>query len=153
MSIDREIAHAKTIATVVHRGQLDGDGTPVLDRLAITVSLLQDFEDPVLPCTAWLQYVPSAARISGRDLLRLGVSRDIVTLVQTLQPVGDETEAAMVRRIGRSTNPAAALVKLASRLVLSGGRMPLSGTETGLSRAAGGFSALVLTRAREHFSR
>lgn len=151
MPPEQEIAHAKTIATGVHRGQLDGDGTPVLDRLAITVSLLEDFDDPVLSCTAWLQYVPSAAGMSGRDLLRLGVSRDVVSLVQTLQPVGDESEAAMVRRI--NAYPDAALVNLASRLVLAGGRTSLSRSETQLSRAAGGFSALVLTRAREHFSR
>lgn len=150
MPINREIAHARTIATGIHQGQLDGDGTPVLDRLAITAGLLDDFDDPVLSCAVWLHLAPRTVGLTARDLLRLGVSDDVTELVMALQPVGDETNSARVSRI--CAVPDAALVELAIRLVLFGGRSSPNSYETALARAAGGWGALVMSRAAEHFA-
>lgn len=141
---DPQIAHALIVAKGVHAGQLDGDGTPMVDRLSLTAELLADCDDPALVCAALLRHVPQAAGITGADLLQLGTPRDIVHLVQALQPRGDELEA---HRLGRlRQDPRTAIVELAARLVTRPGRAVLTVQEEKLARAAGPLSLLVLSR-------
>lgn len=143
-STERELAHAKVVARAVHQGELDGDGTPVLDRLARTVELLDGFDVP-LQCATWLHLVPRTADISPQEMAPLGVSRDVIALIDVLNPRPSEDEQAWLRRIG--TNPDAALIELATRMVTSPGRTRLNLIEQRLSEAAGVWAAAVLHRA------
>lgn len=140
-----DVTLARAVATGVHQGQLDEDGTPVMDVLARTAELLTDFADPVKTSAAWLRLVLRESQVGTGDLAVWGVRASVRELLVLLTPRVSEDENGHLARLLADRD--ASLVELSARLAASPGPRDLTRQEQALARAGGVWSRIVLHRA------
>ena len=106
-----QVALAKGIAFVAHRGQLDRVGAEYIDHPGRVAERFDPAREPVEAAAAWLHDVLEDTNVTSQDLLEAGVLPEIVAVVQLLTrrpDVSDDEYYAGIRR-----HPAARGVKLA----------------------------------------
>ena len=103
-----EVAAAKEIATVAHRGQKDKIGVAYIEHPTRVAAKLSG---PREKAAAWLHDVIEDCGIGARDLLDAGISQEVVDAVVLLtrtEDVGNDEYYKAIR-----DNPLALAVKLA----------------------------------------
>ena len=106
-----QVALARAIATIAHRGQTDKIGAPYVTHVARVASRFDPVSRAVEHCAAWLHDVIEDTDVTAGDLRAAGVSSDVVDIVTLLTRTADIPSDEYYRRI--TTNPAAVAVKAA----------------------------------------
>ena len=120
----RTAADAQTVATVVHRGQVDKAGRPYIEHLARVVAGVlrlsegcpswSDLERDEAVQAAWLHDVVEDTSYGFGHLAKEGFSDNVLTSVAMLtKPGGRVTYAAWINNIAKVGTLRATLVKLA----------------------------------------
>lgn len=107
-SLTPEVAAAKAIATIAHRGQKDRIGVAYIEHPRRVAARLSD---PREVAAAWLHDVVEDCSISAQDLLDAGISQDVVDAVVLLTRTEDVAKDDYYKAIRK--NPIALAVKLA----------------------------------------
>ncbi|PVE19200.1 HD domain-containing protein [Arthrobacter sp. Bz4] len=103
-----EVAAAKAIAVIAHRGQEDKIGMAYIDHPRRVAARLSE---PREVAAAWLHDVIEDCEISAQDLLVADISQDVVDAVELLTRTESVSKDNYYRAIRR--NPIALAVKLA----------------------------------------
>lgn len=103
-----DIAAARTIATIAHRGQTDKLGA---DYISHPERVAYSLTNPLEVATAWLHDVIEDCGISAPDLLKAGISAPVVEAVELLTRRPDIPSADYYAAIRQ--NPIALAVKKA----------------------------------------
>lgn len=82
-----EVAAAKAIATIAHRFQTDKIGVPYIEHPRRVSARL---DDPKHFAAAWLHDVIEDCGITADDLVKAGISQEVVAAVVLLTGVYDE---------------------------------------------------------------
>lgn len=82
-----EVAAAKAIATIAHRFQTDKIGAPYIEHPRRVAGRL---DDPQQIAAAWLHDVIEDCGITADDLVKAGISQEVVAAVVLLTGVYDE---------------------------------------------------------------
>jgi len=82
--MDEQVAIAKAIAALAHRGQVDKGGQPYIDHPARVASRMVDNRSKAV---AWLHDVLEDSDFTADDLIAAGVDADIVNNVAKLTRV------------------------------------------------------------------
>ncbi len=106
--LTHEVAAAKAIAVIAHRGQEDKIGVAYIEHPRRVAARLTD---PREVAAAWLHDVVEDCEISAQDLLDAGISQDVVDAVELLTRTGDVAKDEYYKAIRK--NPIALAVKLA----------------------------------------
>ncbi|MFF2496608.1 hypothetical protein [Agromyces sp. NPDC058064] len=106
-----QVALAKGIAFVAHRGQVDQVGADYIDHPGRVAEHFDAATEPVETAAAWLHDVIERSAVSEQELLEAGVRPDIVEVVLLLTRTPEMSDDAYFARI--RTNPLARRVKLA----------------------------------------
>lgn len=106
-----QVALAKGIAFVAHRGQVDQVGADYIDHPGRVAEQFDAATEPVETAAAWLHDVIERSAVSEQELLEAGVRPDIVEIVVLLTRTPEMSDDAYFARI--RTNPLARSVKLA----------------------------------------
>jgi (p)ppGpp synthase/HD superfamily hydrolase len=109
--MDEQVAIARAIATVAHKGQVDQAGVPYIyhpRRVAAKAAVLGN---PVQEAAAWLHDVIEDTHLDEDDLRAAGVSQEVLTVVKLLTRRKGQDPAAYYAQI--RDNPDALVVKLA----------------------------------------
>lgn len=103
-----QVAAARSIATIAHRGQTDQSGADYIGHPARVAARLRD---PLQVAAAWLHDTIEDCGISGADLLAAGIDPAVVTAVELLTRTDDVASDDYYRAI--RGNAIALAVKLA----------------------------------------
>lgn len=104
-----QVALARGLATVAHKGQADKSGAPYLTHAARVASRFDPAERPLEHCAAWLHDVIEDTALEAADLRAAGVHSDVIDVVVLLtRSLGVQT-SEYYRRIAAS--PIARAVK------------------------------------------
>ena len=106
-----QVALAKGIAFMAHRGQLDRSGAAYFDHPGRVAERFDAIAEPVEAAAAWLHDVLEDTPITAPELLEAGVLPEIVEVVQLLTRTPDVSPDEYYARIRR--DPSARRVKLA----------------------------------------
>lgn len=106
-----QVALAKGIAFVAHRGQVDQVGADYIDHPGRVAEHFDAATEPTATAAAWLHDVIERSAVSEQELLEAGVRPDIVEVVLLLTRTPEMSDDAYFARI--RTNPLARRVKLA----------------------------------------
>ncbi|UOE42876.1 hypothetical protein [Agromyces larvae] len=106
-----QVALAKGIAFVAHRGQVDRVGAAYIDHPARLAERFDAASEPIGAAAAWLHDVLERTDLTAQDLLEAGVVPAVVEVVQVLTRGPELSDDAYYARIGR--HPLARRVKLA----------------------------------------
>ncbi|MFE6965479.1 hypothetical protein ACFVAJ_10210 [Agromyces sp. NPDC057679] len=106
-----QIALAKGIAFVAHRGQVDQVGADYIDHPGRVAEHFDAATEPVATAAAWLHDVVERSAVSEQELLEAGVRPDIVEIVVLLTRTPEMSDDEYFARI--RSNPLARRVKLA----------------------------------------
>ncbi|UIP59592.1 hypothetical protein DSM26151_25030 [Agromyces marinus] len=79
-----QVALAKGIAFVAHRGRVDKAGAPYIDHPGRIAERFDPVDEPVAAAAAWLHDVLEDTPLSARELLEAGVLPDVVEVVERL---------------------------------------------------------------------
>lgn len=107
-SLAPEVAAAKAIAVIAHRGQTDRIGVAYIEH---SLRVAARLSDPREVAAAWLHDVIEDCNISAQDLLDAGISQDVVDAVLLLTRTEDVLKDEYYKAIRK--NPIALAVKLA----------------------------------------
>jgi (p)ppGpp synthase/HD superfamily hydrolase len=103
-----EVAAARAIATIAHRGQTDRIGVAYIEHPRRVAARLSD---PRAMAAAWLHDVIEDCGISAEELIKAGIGRNVVDAVVLLTRTEEVDQDAYYRAI--RSNPIALAVKLA----------------------------------------
>ena len=103
-----EVAAAKAIATIAHRGQTDKVGVTYIEHPRRVAGRLTD---PTQVAAAWLHDVIEDCGVTADDLIAAGISREVVDAVVLLTRTEANEGDGYYRAIRK--NPIALAVKLA----------------------------------------
>lgn len=103
-----EVAAAKAIAVIAHRGQTDRIEVAYIEHPRRVAARLSE---PREVAAAWLHDVIEDCEISAQDLLAAGISQEVVDAVELLTRTENVSKGDYYRAIRR--NPIALAVKLA----------------------------------------
>ncbi|MFB9641291.1 hypothetical protein [Agromyces lapidis] len=106
-----QVALAKGIAFVAHRGQVDQVGADYIDHPGRVAEHFDAATEPVATAAAWLHDVVERSAVSEQELLEAGVRPDIVEIVVLLTRTSGMSDDEYFARI--RSNPLARRVKLA----------------------------------------
>ncbi len=106
-----QVALAKGIAFVAHRGQVDQVGADYIDHPGRVAEAFDATSEPVATAAAWLHDVVERSAVSEQELLEAGVRPDIVEIVVLLTRTPEMSDDEYFARI--RSNPLARRVKLA----------------------------------------
>ncbi len=106
-----QVALAKGIAFVAHRGQLDRTGAEYIDHPGRVAEHFDAASEPVATAAAWLHDVLEDSAVTAQDLLEAGVVPEVVEAVVLLTRTDEVAEAEYYARI--RGNETARRVKLA----------------------------------------
>jgi hypothetical protein len=106
-----QVALAKGIAFVAHRGQYDRSGAPYIDHPGRIAERFDPATEPVEAAAAWLHDVLEDTAVTAQELLEAGVRPEIVEVAELLTRTPDVTPDEYYARIRR--DPVARRVKLA----------------------------------------
>jgi (p)ppGpp synthase/HD superfamily hydrolase len=106
--ITSEVAAAKAIATIAHRGQTDKIGVDYIEHPRRVAARLTD---PTQVAAAWLHDVIEDCGVTANDLIAAGISREVVDAVVLLTRTETNEGDGYYRAIRK--NPIALAVKLA----------------------------------------
>jgi len=106
-----QVALAKGIAFVAHRGQFDRSGAPYIDHPGRIAERFDPATEPVEAAAAWLHDVLEDTAVTSQELLEAGVRPEIVEVAELLTRTPDVTPDEYYARIRR--DPVARRVKLA----------------------------------------
>lgn len=99
---DVQIAVARAIATIAHRGQVDKIGAPYIGHPARVVERLEHAgENPISIAAGWLHDVLEDTDLTRDDLLAAGVDLSVVETVEAVTRRTGETPEEYYRRIFR----------------------------------------------------
>jgi hypothetical protein len=111
--------HARTLAQRLHDGQLDRDGTPMLDHVRRVATAVPRRARAV----AWLHETLEHTSISEQALLTEGLSDEQLAAIRLLTRVmdmsSDTVYLAHVERIARAAGPGADLARTVKRADLA----------------------------------
>jgi (p)ppGpp synthase/HD superfamily hydrolase len=107
-SLTPEVAAAKAITIIAHRGQKDRIGVAYIEHPRTVAARLSD---PREVAAAWLHDVIEDCTISAQDLLDAGISQEVVDAVVLLTRTEDVLKDDYYKAIRK--NPIALAVKLA----------------------------------------
>lgn len=106
-----QVALAKGIAFMAHRGRHDRSGAPYFDHPGRISERFDTVTEPVEAAAAWLHDVLEDTDVTAQELLEAGVLPDVVDIVVLLTRTPDVTPDEYYARI--RPNPIARRVKLA----------------------------------------
>lgn len=106
-----QVALARAIATIAHKGQVDKTGAPYLTHVARVASRFDPRMSSLQHCAAWLHDVIEDTALTAGDLRAAGVHPSVLTLVVLLTRTTDLSADEYYRRI--ISNPSAVAVKAA----------------------------------------
>lgn len=106
-----QVALAKGIAFIAHRGLLDRSGAPYIDHPGRIAERFDPVTETVEAASAWLHDVLEESPVTARELFEAGVTPPILEVVQLLTRTPDVSDEEYYARIRR--NPVARRVKLA----------------------------------------
>ena len=106
-----QVALARGIAFVAHRGQLDRSGLPYIDHPGRIAERFDPATEPVAAAAAWLHDVLEDSDLTAQELFEAGVVPAVIDVVQLLTRTPDVAADEYYARIRR--NPVARRVKLA----------------------------------------
>lgn len=106
-----QVALAKGIAFVAHRGKHDRSGLPYIDHPGRIAERFDQVTQPVEAAAAWLHDVLEDTPVSAQELFEAGVVPAVIDVVQLLTRTPDVTPDEYYARIRR--DPIARRVKLA----------------------------------------
>ncbi|MFE5670906.1 hypothetical protein ACFQ58_04755 [Agromyces sp. NPDC056523] len=106
-----QVALAKGIAFIAHRGQLDRSGLPYVDHPGRIAERFDPATEPVEAASAWLHDVLEDTAITPEELFEAGVRPEIIEIVRLLTRSRDVPPEEYYARI--RSHPAARRVKLA----------------------------------------
>ncbi|GAA1814353.1 hypothetical protein [Agromyces neolithicus] len=106
-----QVALAKGIAFVAHRGQIDRSGLPYIDHPGRIAERFDAASEPVAAAAAWLHDVLEDSDVTAQELFEAGVLPVVTDVVQLLTRTPDISPDEYYARIRR--DPVARRVKLA----------------------------------------
>ena len=106
-----QVALARGIAFVAHRGQFDRSGLPYIDHPGRIAERFDPATEPVAAAAAWLHDVLEDSDLTAQELFEAGVVPAVIDVVQLLTRTADVAADEYYARIRR--NPVARRVKLA----------------------------------------
>ncbi len=106
-----QVALAKGIAFIAHRGQLDRSGMPYIDHPGRIAERFDPATEPIEAAAAWLHDVLEDTAITPEELFEAGVRPEIIEIVRLLTRSPDVAPAEYYARI--RAHAAARRVKLA----------------------------------------
>lgn len=106
-----QVALAKGIAFMAHRGRLDRSGLPFIDHPGRIAERFDAATDPVEAAAAWLHDVIEDTDVTAQELFEAGVRPEIIEVVELLTRTADVSADEYYARIRR--DPVARRVKLA----------------------------------------
>ena len=106
-----QVALARGIAFVAHRGQHDRSGLPYIDHPGRIAERFDPVTEPVEAAAAWLHDVLEDSDLTAQELFEAGVVPAVIDVVQLLTRTRDVAADEYYARIRR--NPVARRVKLA----------------------------------------
>ena len=106
-----QVALARGIAFVAHRGQLDRSGLPYIDHPGRIAERFDPAMEPVAAAAAWLHDVLEDSDLTAQELFEAGVVPAVIDVVQLLTRTPDIAADEYYARIRR--DPVARRVKLA----------------------------------------
>ncbi|GAA4373322.1 hypothetical protein [Agromyces bauzanensis] len=106
-----QVALARGIAFIAHRGQLDRNGAPYVDHPGRIAERFDPATEPIEAASAWLHDVLEDTPITAQELFEAGVLPEIIDVVQLLTRTPDVASDEYYARI--RVNPIARRVKLA----------------------------------------
>ncbi|WP_217423990.1 hypothetical protein [Agromyces sp. Marseille-P2726] len=106
-----QVALAKGIAFMAHRGQHDRSGAPYIDHPGRIAERFDAATEPVEAAAAWLHDVLEDSPVTPQELFEAGVLPEVLDVVQLLTRTADITVEEYYERIRR--DPIARRVKLA----------------------------------------
>lgn len=106
-----QVALAKGIAFIAHRGQHDRSGAPYIDHPGRIAERFDPVSEPVEAAAAWLHDVLEDSPVTPQELFEAGVMPDVIEVVQLLTRTREVTVDEYYARIRR--DPVARRVKLA----------------------------------------
>ena len=106
-----QVALARGIAFVAHRGQHDRSGLPYIDHPGRIAERFDPVTEPVAAAAAWLHDVLEDSDLTAQELFEAGVVPAVIDVVQLLTRTPDVAADEYYARIRR--NPVARRVKLA----------------------------------------
>lgn len=104
-----QVALARAVATVAHKGQVDKAGAPYLTHAGRVASRFDPLERPVEHCAGWLHDVIEDTALDSRDLRAAGIHSDVIDIVIALTRTPSVAPTEYFRRIAE--NPLARAVK------------------------------------------
>jgi hypothetical protein len=106
-----QVALAKGIAFIAHRGQHDRSGAPYIDHPGRIAERFDPVGEPIEAAAAWLHDVLEDSPVTAQELFEAGVRPDVIDVVELLTRTPDVTVDEYYDRIRR--DPVARRVKLA----------------------------------------
>ena len=106
-----QVALARGIAFVAHRGQFDRSGLPYIDHPGRIAERFDPVTEPVAAAASWLHDVLEDSDLTAQELFEAGVVPAVIDVVQLLTRSTDVAADEYYARIRR--NPVARRVKLA----------------------------------------
>ncbi|GGI45902.1 hypothetical protein BCL57_001504 [Agromyces flavus] len=106
-----QVALAKGIAFIAHRGQLDRSGLPYIDHPGRISERFDPATEPIEAASAWLHDVLEDTAITPEELFEAGVRPEIIEIVRLLTRSSEVPPEEYYARI--RSHPAARRVKLA----------------------------------------
>lgn len=106
-----QVALAKGIAFIAHRGRLDRSGAPYIDHPGRIAERFDPVTETVEAAAAWLHDVLEESPVTTQELFEAGVTPPILEVVQLLTRTPEVSDEEYYARIRRS--PVARRVKLA----------------------------------------
>lgn len=106
-----QVALAKGIAFIAHRGRLDRSGAPYIDHPGRIAERFDPVTETVEAAAAWLHDVLEDSPITAQELFEAGVLPKIIEVVRLLTRTPEVSDDEYYARIRR--NPVARRVKLA----------------------------------------
>jgi hypothetical protein len=106
-----QVALAKGIAFIAHRGRLDRSGAPYIDHPGRIAERFDPVTETVEAAAAWLHDVLEDSPITAQELFEAGVLPEIIEVVRLLTRTPEVSDDEYYARIRR--NPVARRVKLA----------------------------------------
>lgn len=81
---DLQVALARGVATIAHKGQLDKAGAPYLTHAARVAAHFDPVEHPIEHCAAWLHDVVEDTALTAQDLMDAGIHSAVIEIVTLL---------------------------------------------------------------------